>query len=159
MRLSVRLGRSKLLRSSRRSKRTQGQGRHTSNRLEEKIKGSRRPSGLRGRDRHVCLLVDRLAGKASITSGSASRNIRGVEELETLHAGTKPRTSHHRSPGAERRGKRQRLTIFLERTWECHRQSDEQWNYFKSNARENHSGTGWSVYGLFLAHRYHHELN
>ena len=27
-------------------------------------------------------------------------------ELEILPAGTKPRTSHHRSPGGERRGKR-----------------------------------------------------
>ena len=29
-----------------------------------------------------------------------------VEELETLPAGTKPGTSHHRSPGGERRGRR-----------------------------------------------------
>ena len=29
-------------------------------------------------------------------------------ELETLPAGPKPRTSHHRSPGGERRGKRKR---------------------------------------------------
>ena len=48
-----------------------------------------------------------------------SRKIRSVEELETLPAGTKPRTSHHRSPGEERRGKR--------------KQSDEDWNYFKGN--------------------------
>ena len=38
-----------------------------------------------------------------------------VEKLETLPAGTKPRTSHHRSPGGERRKKRKRWTIFLER--------------------------------------------
>ena len=31
-------------------------------------------------------------------------------------AGTKPRTSHHRSPGGERHRKRKRLAIFLERT-------------------------------------------
>jgi len=29
-------------------------------------------------------------------------------QLETLHTGTKPRTSHHRSPGGDRRGKRKR---------------------------------------------------
>ena len=29
--------------------------------------------------------------------------ISSVEELETVSAGTKPRTSHHRSPGGERR--------------------------------------------------------
>ena len=38
----------------------------------------------------------------------ASRKIWCIEELETLHAGTKPRTSHHRSPGGERRWKRKR---------------------------------------------------
>ena len=37
------------------------------------------------------------------------------KELETLPAGTKPRTSHHQSPGRERRGKRKRSTI-LQRT-------------------------------------------
>ena len=38
-----------------------------------------------------------------------------LECLETLPAGTKPRTSHHRSPGGEMRGKRKRSTIFLEK--------------------------------------------
>ena len=33
---------------------------------------------------------------------SQCRNICNVEELETLPAGTKPRTPHHRSPGGER---------------------------------------------------------
>ena len=33
----------------------------------------------------------------------ASRKIWSVEKLETLPAGTKPRTSHHRSPAGERR--------------------------------------------------------
>ena len=37
-----------------------------------------------------------------------SQKLWSVEELETLPAGTKPRTSHHRSPGGERRGKRKR---------------------------------------------------
>ena len=45
----------------------------------------------------------------------ASRKIWSVEELETLPAGTKPRTSHHRSPGGERREKSKRWTIFLDR--------------------------------------------
>ena len=48
-----------------------------------------------------------------------------VEELETLPEGTKPRTSHRRSPGGERLGKKKRWTIFLETTREGHRQSDE----------------------------------
>ena len=39
----------------------------------------------------------------------ASRKIWSVEELETLPAGTKPRASHHRPPGGDRRAK----------TWLC----------------------------------------
>ena len=38
----------------------------------------------------------------------ASRKIWSVEDLETLSEGIKPRTSHHRSPGGESRGKRKR---------------------------------------------------
>ena len=45
-------------------------------------------------------------------------------ELESLPTRTKPRTSHDRSPGGERRGKRERSTIFLERTRETHRQTN-----------------------------------
>jgi len=53
--------------------------------------------------------ADRPAGKTTITTGwLASRKISSVEELETLPAGAKPRTSHHRSPGGDRRGKRKR---------------------------------------------------
>ena len=66
----------------------------------------------------------------------ASRKIWSVEELETLPAGTQPRPSHHRLPGGQRRGKRKRYTILLERTREGHRQSDEHWNYFKGKFGE-----------------------
>ena len=38
--------------------------------------------------------------------------------------------------GGERRGKRKRETIFLERTRDDHRQSDEHWNRFKGNNGE-----------------------
>ena len=89
----------------------------------------------------------------------SSRKISNAEELETLPAGTKPRASHHRSPGGERRGKRKRYTIFLERTREGHCQSDERWSCFKGNVGENIWETGWSVCELFRAHRYHLELN
>jgi len=51
----------------------------------------------------------------------AFREIWSVEKLETLPAGTKPRTSHHWSHGGERLWKRKRETIFLERTRESHR--------------------------------------
>ena len=47
-----------------------------------------RHAGVEGDD-----LADRLAGKATLTSGLiASLKIRSVEELETLPAGTKPGT-------------------------------------------------------------------
>ena len=38
--------------------------------------------------------ADRLAGKATLTSGLLLRSS-GVEKLETLPVGTKPRTSYH----------------------------------------------------------------
>ena len=57
-------------------------------------------------------------------------------KLEALPAGTNPRTPHHWSLGGERRGKRKRSTIFLERTREGQRQSDERWNRFKGNVGE-----------------------
>ena len=66
----------------------------------------------------------------------ASRKIRNVEELETLPAGTNPRTSHSRSPRRERCGKRKRSTIFFGNTRSLHGQSDEHWNWFKGNVGE-----------------------
>ena len=81
-----------------------------------------------------------------------------AEKLETLPAGTKPRTSHHWSPGGERLWKRKRsngssdwqwlslvlsrkiVYIFLERMREGHRQSDEHWNCFKGNVGETSEG-------------------
>ena len=58
--------------------------------------------------------ADRVAGKATLTSGLLlERSEVCVQELETLPAGTKPKTSHHRLPGGERRWKRKRRTIFL----------------------------------------------
>ena len=53
---------------------------------------------MKGNDR-----ARRLAGKWPI-----SHKMLSVEKLETLPAGTKPKTPHHRSPGGERRGKRKR---------------------------------------------------
>ena len=59
-----------------------------------------------------------------------------VEELETLPASTKPRTSSRGSAGGGRRRKRKCSTIFLERTREGHRQSDPHWNGCTGNSRE-----------------------
>ena len=47
--------------------------------------------------------------------------------------------------------------IFLERTREGHRQSDEQWNRFKGNVGDI-SETGWSAYQLSRARKYQPEL-
>ena len=72
----------------------------------------------------------------------ASRKIWSVEKLETLPAGTKPRTSHHWSPEGERRGKREHQTVFLERTRDGHRESDDHWNRFKGDVGETSERRG-----------------
>ena len=65
-----------------------------------------------------------------------SRKIRSVEELETLPEGTKPRTSHHRSPGGKRSEKRNYSMLLLERTRRGQRQSNQHWNCLEDNVRE-----------------------
>ena len=47
------------------------------------------------------------------TTIATSRKLSSVEELETLHAGTKPRTSRHQSRVRERPGKRNARQSFL----------------------------------------------
>ena len=73
------------------------------------------------------------------------------------------RTSLHRSPCGERRIKRKRSMICLERTRKGHAYplSDEHWNclLFKRQRWGKFRATGWSSYGLFRAHRYHPKLN
>ena len=103
--------------------------------------------------------ADRLAGKATFTSGLFSEDLKSGEAWDKP-AGTKPRTSPRRLPGGEMRWKRKRQTIFLERTREGHRQSDEHWNRFKCNFGETSKRLGGAHnYGLFRAHKYHLELN
>ena len=70
-----------------------------------------------------------------------------------------PKTSHHRSPGGESRGKRKRSTVFLEGARESHRQSDENRNCFKGNIGETSERRGRMHTGLFRAHCSHLELN
>ena len=61
--------------------------------------------------------ADRLEGKATITSGSRLWRSEVLRRLNhCLQACKKPRTSRHRSPGEQRRRKRKRSVIFLERT-------------------------------------------
>ena len=103
--------------------------------------------GVKGNDR-----ADRLAGKATLTSGlllrrfevlkslrhhlrAQSQGHRTIDRLEERGKDIAPsiawrreaRTSHHRSPGGERQGQRKCYSwmIFLERTREGYRQSDE----------------------------------
>ena len=75
-----------------------------------------------------------LGRKSKHHKGLASRKIWSVEELETLHASTEPRKSHHidrlEEIGVERW---KRSTILLDRTTKGHRQSDQHWNFFKYN--------------------------
>ena len=47
--------------------------------------------GVKGKDR-----ADRSASEANVTNGRRLGKALSVEELETLPAGTKPGTSHHR---------------------------------------------------------------
>ena len=57
--------------------------------------------------------------------------------LEVLSAAnSKPRTLHNPPPGGERRGKRKRLMMFLERIREGHHQSDKRCSCFKGNVAE-----------------------
>ena len=87
--------------------------------------------------------------------------IRSFEELETLPAATKPRTSHHRSPGGERRGKRKRSTIFLERQRDDHRPVTKHCrNCFKGNYEETSERRGGTRVGFSeLIHVYNLKMN
>ena len=58
---------------------------------------------------------------------------------------------HHQSPGRERRNRKERAAIFIERTREGHRQSYKRWNCFEGiilgETSERKGGT--HNYGLF----------
>ena len=94
----------------------------------------------------------RLTSKAALTSGLLLGRSEVLRSLRHYLSAQSPRTSHHRSPGGERCGKRKRKTIFLQRTRESHRQSDEHWNRFKGNFAKTSQETGLSAYGLFREH-------
>ena len=80
------------------------------------------------------------------------------DELETLPAGTMPRTSHHRSPGGENGGHRKPSTIFRERMWES--KSHEHSDCFKGNVGETSERPCEAHnYGLSRTCRYHLKLN
>ena len=77
--------------------------------------------------------AERLAGKSDHHKWFVSRKILSVEELESLPAGTKPWSPRHRSPGGDRRIKRKRSMIFLERTSKGHHKSDKYSSSYKGN--------------------------
>ena len=79
-------------------------------------------SGVKGND---------LAGKHH--KWLATRKILRVEVLETLPAGTNQGYYPHRSPGGERRRKSKHLKFSPETTMKYHRQSNKNWNSFKSD--------------------------
>ena len=69
-------------------------------------------------------LADTLVDRTATTMACISK-ISTVEGLETLLSDTKPKTSHHRSPGGERHtGKKWHSTVILETTREDHLQSN-----------------------------------
>lgn len=87
----------------------------------------------------------------------ASQMIWSAEELETLPVGTKSRTSHNRSPGGERRGKKSSLKGW-ERTIVT--ESNKHWIFFKDHlGKLLREVWRWSAYRFFRAHGYHLELN
>ena len=53
----------------------------------------------------------RLAGKAALTNGLRPGRSEVLRSLRHFLQGTKPRTSHHRSSGGERRGKKKHSMI------------------------------------------------
>ena len=108
-------------------------------------------------ERRKTIKPDRLAGKATITSGL---HLRGSEVwgMWDTTVGAKPRTSHYWSPGGGRCRKRKCSMIVLERTRKGYGQSGKHWNCFKGNVGE--TSERWDgAHELFQAHPYHLELN
>lgn len=81
-------------------------------------------------------------------------HLKSIEELETLPAGTKPRTSHHQQPKGEKWRERKCSKIDLKRPRKSH-QSGWHWNRFKGSQYQEHLWeTGGRKFKLFWAHGY-----
>ena len=90
---------------------------------------------MKGNDR-----ADRLAGKATVTSGLL---LGSVEKLETLYIQAQSQGHQTIDRLEERgveRGSARRSSL---RTREGHRQSDEHWNRFKDNVGKYFLETRW----------------
>ena len=83
-----------------------------------------------------------IRGRAFTLSSSPSRS---VEELETLPAGTKPRTPHHRSPGGERHRKKEALDDLSRKDERGSSSVRRTWNCFKTTLEKHFRDTGWST--------------
>ena len=103
--------------------------------------------------------ADRPPGKSDHKwLNCVSKFLKCEGELKTLPAGTEPSTSHHRSPGRERRDREIDGRYSL-------KGRDEQWNCFKGNAGK--TSERWArgfflkcgAQGFFLTHRYRVEVN
>ena len=105
--------------------------------FEDSCTDSLRHAEVEGNDR-----ADRLAGKAIITSGWRLGRSKVSRSLRLYPQKTKPWTLHHRSSGGERRKRRQRSTIFVERARQGHHQLDQHWNYFRGNTEESSERQG-----------------
>ena len=70
--------------------------------------------------RVACPRAERDVIDRSVEVGRRKKRKHSTIFLQTLSAGTKPRTSQLRPLGGERRGKRKRSTIFLERERKLH---------------------------------------
>ena len=82
-----------------------------------------------------------------------------LRSLRQYVPGKMPRTSRHRSPGGERRRKRKRFTIFLERTMQRRPSSfGPTLELFLRQRCGNFRETGWSAYTVSPTYRYHLEL-
>ena len=91
-------------------------------------------AGVKGNDR-----ADRLAGKATLTSGLL---LGRSEELRSLRHYLRAQSQGHHTI-EKTRGKWKRSTTFLGRTRDGHRQSDEHWNILRMYL-------WWSLCTLFL---------
>ena len=104
--------------------------------------------------------TDTLVGKAALTSGLLLGSSEVLKSLRRTNCRHKAKDMTPLVARRERRGKRKRLTTFLERTREGHHQSDEHWNCFKGNVGKLYLLRDRVEYmWAFPAHKYHLELN
>ena len=99
-------------------------------------------------------------GKSNPHKWLASRKIWSGEELETLPAGTKPRTSHHRFPWRREAWKEEALDDLPRKDERGPSSIRRTLELFERRRWGNFWEMGWTAcYRPFRTHRYHLELN